>query len=242
MIFDRRAISVTPLTLAAFLLLSVFGCSSDEPSPSTAPTPAPVAKAKENRAPGGPMGIPSNPKIREAMDKIGKGDSALATTIGKALESEKPDWEAVGGQTKEFVQLASGLGNETPTKGEKETWAKFSAAFLKSAESLGKSVGSKDLTGAKAAHAVLAGSCMECHRIHRAMPGGRGQGGPPRGAIKGPSPLPGSGLEGTPSKKKAAPPDDTAVPPVQQPATSAKIDPGTPPKISPPETAEKPKN
>jgi hypothetical protein len=139
----------------------------------------------------GPGGPGSNPVIKEAMVKIGKGPNSLTPTIGKELKESTPSWDSIGPQAHEIATLAASIVKEEPTRGDKESWARLSGIFLATADELGKAAQAKDQGAAAKAHARLANGCMECHRAHRTMgPGGPG-GGPGRGGPPGGGPPPG---------------------------------------------------
>jgi hypothetical protein len=180
------------------------GCMDSGPSgpPVIVPPPGPQ--------PSGPMAGPggpgSNPVIKEAMVKIGKGPSSLAPTIGKELKEATPPWDVVGPQAHEVATLAASIVKEEPTRGDKESWARLVGTFAATADELDKAAQAKDQDAATKAHAKLANGCMECHRAHRAMgPGGPG-GGPGRGGPPGFGPPPGGGPPGGPPPGEGPPP------------------------------------
>jgi hypothetical protein len=121
--------------------------------------------------------------------------------IGQALKADKPAWDTIQPQTKEYAQLADDMGKHEPAKGSKESWAKFTVEFAGFAKDLDKAAQAKDKAAASAAHEDLVSSCNACHRQHRGgpggmmgpgmrggPPGGRRGGGPPGAGPGGPSP------------------------------------------------------
>lgn len=163
--------------------------------------------------PGGPSGKgASNPEIRTIMVKLNKGPSALGMQIGQSLKAEKPAWDTIQPQAKEYAQLAGDLVKHEPAKGSKDSWSKLSAKYAELATELDKAAQAKDKDAATAAHEDLSASCMACHRQHRGGPGGGmgpgmmgrpgggrpggpgggrppgGPGGPPPGGPDGPPP------------------------------------------------------
>jgi hypothetical protein len=124
-------------------------------------------------------GTDTSPSIKEIMGKLTKGPKSLTPVIGEALEAENPPWESLQQQTKEFVQLASAMGKNTPPKGHNASWEKLTSAYAEWASDLDEAVQAKNKADALEAHGKLAGSCMACHREHRVMR--KGMGGPPGG-------------------------------------------------------------
>jgi cytochrome c556 len=161
-------------------------------------------------APGGPL---SSPEIKQIMVKLNRGPTSLTPRLGAELKEEKPAWETIQAQTKEYAQLAAELGTHDPKMGTKESWAKLAAAFSDSASELDKAAQAKDKDGAVAAHSQLSNSCMACHRQHRGM-GGMGPGmggmGPGMGRMGPPGGRPGGPPGGGPA---AEPPAGTPPPP-----------------------------
>jgi len=113
------------------------------------------------------------------MGKLTKGKDSLTPVIGKELEADAPDWNAIQPQTDEYTRLAAALVKNTPRKGSPESWAKLSADFGASADALNKAAKAKNRDAALDAHSQITGSCMECHRQHRMGPGMGKMGGPP---------------------------------------------------------------
>jgi hypothetical protein len=125
------------------------------------------------------------------MVKLAKGPQSLNSLIGAELKTEPPPWDTIQKQTKEFLQLASTMGQFDPPKGSKESWTKHTSSLVASADALEKAGQSKNKDKAIAAHASIGESCMSCHREHRGGPGGPGGGrpggfGPPGGGRPGP--------------------------------------------------------
>ncbi len=175
-------------TVISSLLLLAFtsGCGSE--GDSGAPGQAGVTGVMK---PGGPPpsgGPGSNPAIKTAMEKLGKGPNSLTPTLGKELKETPPPWDAIQTQTTEYVKLTKAMISETPTRGDKESWTKLATAYADSAAELDKAVQAKDVQASTTAHGSLANSCMGCHRVHRAMMGPGGPGGPPPGGFGGPPP------------------------------------------------------
>jgi hypothetical protein len=185
-----------PALLAAPLL---SGCSDSGGTPPVVAPPAPPPGGPMMSGPGGPGGGPgSNPVIKEAMVKIGKGPNSLAPTIGKELKEASPPWDAIGPQAHEVATLAASIVKEKPTRGDEDSWAKLTETFIATADELDKASQAKDQAAASKAHAKLSGGCMECHRAHRVMGPGGPRGGPPPG---GPPPAGGPPPGGGPPPK-----------------------------------------
>jgi hypothetical protein len=143
--------------------------------------------------PPGPGSVESSQSsgLKAAMKKIGQGPGALTPTLAAQLNAEKPAWETIQPETKEYAQLASETANYNPTRGSKESWAKLCAEFTATASDLNKAAQAKDKAAALSAHGQLSNTCMGCHREHRGRQGGP-PGGPPRGPGGGGPPPPGA--------------------------------------------------
>jgi len=164
--------------LVTCVLLAAAGCSDEaEPNAPASGPGFPVA----GPGPEPPLDTASGtPTIRQIMGRLTKGPNSLTPVIGKALEPEAPDWNAIQPQTDEYARLAAELAKNTPRKGSPESWAKLSATFSESADALNKAAKAKNRDDALDAHSQITGSCMECHRQHRGMGPGMGKmGGPP---------------------------------------------------------------
>jgi hypothetical protein len=179
-----RDLCVLSLCLAA--LTSAAGCDGsggDEPNAPPALRNAGGPGGTGGPGPGGAPGkTASSPEIRAIMVKLNKGPNSLQTLIGSELNAEKPAWETIQPQTKEYAQLAADVGKHDPPKGSKESWAKLAAEYAGLAGDLDKAAQAKDTAAATAAQEDLASSCNACHRQHRSGPGmmgGPGMGGRP---------------------------------------------------------------
>jgi hypothetical protein len=128
----------------------------------------------------GQVGSAEASGLKAIMKKIGQGPGALTPTIGGQLNAEKPTWETIQAETKEYAQLAADMAKYEPARGPKESWEKLCAEFAASAVELDKAAQAKDKSAALAAHVQLTNGCMGCHGEHR-MKGPGGRGGPPRG-------------------------------------------------------------
>ena len=137
------------------------------------------------------------------MVKLNKGPSSLGILLDTELKAEKPAWETIQPQTKEYAQLAGDMVKHDPARGSKESWAKLAAAYAESATELDKAAQAKDKDAARDAHTELSNSCMACHRQHRGggpgmgggmrRPGGGPPGGPQGGGQRKFGPPPGGG-------------------------------------------------
>ncbi|MBI1918206.1 MAG: cytochrome c [Planctomycetes bacterium] len=106
-------------------------------------------------------------QIKEIMKKLNdKSPESLSTLLYEELQVDPPDWGTIQRQTKEFAQLTASLGEHSPPKGSKESWAKLTKAYAESAAALDKAAQAKDKTAAQAAHKTLGRACMGCHQQH----------------------------------------------------------------------------
>jgi cytochrome c556 len=109
------------------------------------------------------------PTVEEIMQKVNKGKGALHAQVKEAIQSGKPDWEAVQKMTKQYSALAEFLGKNDPPQGDKASWEKQTKAYAEKAKKLDEDVQKKDLSAAQTDVRTLQGSCMGCHRVHRPM-------------------------------------------------------------------------
>src|SRR5206468_6135452 len=98
--------------------------------------------------------------IRDIMNKLNDGPQSLNDLLGQELHADSPDWGTIQQQTKEFAQLTASLGEYTPPKGSKESWASKTSAYAESAAALDKAAQAKDKNAAQAAHKEIGKSCM----------------------------------------------------------------------------------
>lgn len=167
----------------ALLLLGLAtGCGSGEnPNDNIAeitPPQDPNAPPPPAPSPTGGMMVYTNPKIKSAMEAIGKGPKALMPTLAAELKEPEPPWDTIQKQTKEYVDHAAAVAKEKPMRGSDESWGKETAAFSETAAELDKAAQAKNKDEALAVHGRLGNACMACHRRHRMMPPGGGMGGP----------------------------------------------------------------
>ena len=184
------------LSASLTVLLSFSGCGDDSPN-EIASTPVPNSPGKGGPPPGG---APSNPKIKAIMSVIGKRPKDLQKSLSNALKQDPPAWDTIQPETAEFSKLATELGTLEPSRGDKDSWSKFTLAFAETASELDKAAQAKEKDKAVSAIDELGNSCMSCHRVHRMGPGGGGRGGmggpgrgfgpggPPPGGPGGPPP------------------------------------------------------
>ena len=113
------------------------------------------------------------------MVKLNKGPSSLNSLIGQALKAEKPDWDTIQPQTKEYAQLASDMAKHDPAKGSKESWTKLTGEYTDLANALDKAAQAKDKAAATGA---ARGSGVIVHGMPPTAPGrpGRRHGRPAR--------------------------------------------------------------
>ena len=194
----RSDLCVLSLCLAA--LVPVGGCDSGG-EPNAPPMPPQAAGGPGGPGPGGPPGPGAgSPQIKTIMVKLNKGPSSLNSLIGQALKAEKPDWDTIQPQTKEYAQLASDMAKHEPAKGSKESWTKLTGEYADLANALDKAAQAKD----KAAATGARGSGVIVHGMPPTAPGrpGRRHGRPARdgrSAIDGRTRASGPGTGGPPS-------------------------------------------
>jgi hypothetical protein len=150
-------------------LAFLSGCTGDLWGEASVPPAGPPAN--------GPAGSAESTGLKAIMKKIGAGQGALTATLFGQLNAEKPAWETIQPETKEYAQIAAEMGKYDPPRGSKESWSKLCAEFAASATDLDKAAQASDKPAALAAYGQLSTSCMACHREHR---GSRPGGPPPR--------------------------------------------------------------
>lgn len=159
--------------------LAVWGCGGNSGSNSS--TPGPQGGIPPGMPPQG-KGPRGDSKTRQIMTKIGKGPSSLSSLLEQELKADPLQWKTIQAHTAEYAKLSADLAGGSPPKGSKESWAKLTSAFAKSATDLDKAAQAKDASAALAAHKTLRRSCAACHREHRGGRGGFGgfgrRGGP----------------------------------------------------------------
>jgi hypothetical protein len=171
-----RAATMLGATLALFPLLP--GCMDDTVSTPPSPPPGPSG--------GSASSEPGAPGLKQIMTKLAKGPNSLTPVIGEALKADKPDWDKIQPQAKEYANLSAEMAKYDPPKGSHDSWIKLCAAYSETAAGLDKAAQAKDKPAALASHGELSNSCKSCHEQHRVMgPGGPGRGGPPGGGPQG---------------------------------------------------------
>jgi cytochrome c556 len=107
------------------------------------------------------------PSIKKVMGKLhGKG-KGLLPAVGKALQSDSPNWPDVKKGSKLIVDLSKTIVDVEPPKGDKEDYSKLSKAYLASATDLNEAAEAEDVGKAKAAAKKLGTSCKTCHDAHK---------------------------------------------------------------------------
>lgn len=107
------------------------------------------------------------PTTKEIMTKLNKGPDCLKAVLAKELRGDSQDWATIQKQTKDFAEAAAALGKNTPKKGDKDSWEKFTKAYATDAKALASAADKKDLDECKTAQSKLDKSCMSCHQAHR---------------------------------------------------------------------------
>jgi hypothetical protein len=116
---------------------------------------------------GSGAGEEKDPSIKAIMTKAHKGGNSLLATVRKDLMSDETNWADVQKKTKELVKLGTALGKNEPPRGDKESWAKLTGAYVENAKALDAAVGKQQKDEALKEQMKLAGRCMECHKAHR---------------------------------------------------------------------------
>jgi hypothetical protein len=120
----------------------------------------------------GALGVPAEGQdegasIKKVMGKLhGKG-KGLLPSVGKALQSDSPNWPDIKKGSKLIVDLASTITDSEPPKGDKADYNKLSKAYLASAKELNEAAEAEEAGKAKAAAKKLTTTCKTCHSAHK---------------------------------------------------------------------------
>lgn len=107
------------------------------------------------------------PTIKQVMARLNKGATSSLAKLKGELKSDKPNWEAVQKESKDFIVLGGALGKSEPPKGEAASWKKLTDQYFQDAKALDDAANAKDLAAAREAHARLGASCKGCHSLHK---------------------------------------------------------------------------
>ena len=109
------------------------------------------------------------PDIKSVMKKLNAGPNSLTANLGKDLDEDKPDWDDIKKETKEFVTFAEALGKNKAPKGDADHWGKLTKEYLENAKALDAAADKKDKKAAVTAHKKLAAptTCKNCHDEHK---------------------------------------------------------------------------
>jgi hypothetical protein len=157
-----RVALALPVLLTVVALGGCGGSTNESATDKTAPgvtgaappPPGEPAPAEAAPIPDVTVGTGSSPTIKEIMGKLTKGPSSLTPIIGEELEAENPPWETLQAQTKEFAQLASSMGKNTPPKGHQGSWEKLTSAYAEWASDLDEAIQAKNKSAALEAHSA----------------------------------------------------------------------------------------
>jgi hypothetical protein len=109
------------------------------------------------------------PTIKEVMKKLNAGPNSMTANLGKDLDEDKPEWDDIQKETKEFVTFVTGLGKNKPPMGDADHWDKLTKEYLDNAKALDSAADKKDKKAAVAAHKKLSAPtfCKSCHDEHK---------------------------------------------------------------------------
>jgi hypothetical protein len=107
------------------------------------------------------------PTIKEIMKKANNQKTGLLGKLKTNLAKPDPDWSVISKDSSALVVLAEALVKDEPRKGDQKSWARLTAAYLKSAKELSDASEKKDLEKAQTAQKALSSSCTNCHRAHK---------------------------------------------------------------------------
>jgi cytochrome c556 len=109
----------------------------------------------------------ADPTIKDIMKRAHMGNSSLLPEIGRDLKAATPDWAEVQKHVKELNVLGTALAKNTPPKGDRNSWDRFTQAYLADVKSLEDATQKKDRTTAQVALNKLNSSCKACHSEHQ---------------------------------------------------------------------------
>jgi hypothetical protein len=113
------------------------------------------------------VGQTKAPTVKEVMKKAHQGANSPLVKLDRGLKSDAPDWPSIQSWSRELVDLAAALGKNSPPKGDRGSWDKFTAAYLVNARAIEAGVAKKDARSALAAHGQLTRMCAVCHKAHK---------------------------------------------------------------------------
>lgn len=165
------------LTMLLMLAVSFLCAGCGKPDTAEQPPDGPPREGRGGPRFGGQRG--GNSKVRQVMNKVGRGRESLNALLEREVKATTLDWDKIQPQAAEYVRLTAELLGTEPRMGSKESWTQKTTAFADAAKSLDKAAQGKDVKGVRDSQARLAESCSACHRVHRGRgPGGSGFGGP----------------------------------------------------------------
>jgi hypothetical protein len=95
-------------------------------------------------------------ELAAMMTRVHKGEKAAFTRAAAELKKDKPDWDQLAKDAKEFV----GMGATLKVSANPYTNPQ---GYIAAAGDLAKAVGAKDAKAAAGAFAALGKSCSACH-------------------------------------------------------------------------------
>jgi hypothetical protein len=107
------------------------------------------------------------PTVKQIMGKLNKEESSLTTVIAKGLNADKPAWDDIKKEAKEYATLTESLCKNKPPKGDMDSWSKLTSAYAETAKTLASAADKNDKKTAKAALEKIQNSCRACHNVHK---------------------------------------------------------------------------
>jgi hypothetical protein len=107
------------------------------------------------------------PTIKEIMEKAHRCRTAYIKLVREELVKADPNWPVVENKSKEMVQMGHWLAKNTPPRGSKESWEKFTSLYVAHATILTDAAERKDKETALVHQKKLSAMCATCHREHR---------------------------------------------------------------------------
>jgi cytochrome c556 len=104
--------------------------------------------------------------IEDIMEKAFK-KGGLKSQISSEIDKDAPNWSAVIKKTHDLSQCCSQLGQQSPPKGDKESWKKLTETLAGDVKKMEDSAAKKDQAQAKATLSKINRSCKTCHDAHR---------------------------------------------------------------------------
>lgn len=105
------------------------------------------------------------PTIKEIMKKGHAGPKSILSGLKTQVKAGK--WEDATSGANTLKSFGEALAEQTPSKGDAESWKKHAATYKTNTAAVADAVGKKDATASAAALGKIGMSCAGCHKEHK---------------------------------------------------------------------------